>query len=1555
MDVIRSPRRRGSLLLLFGLVVGLAIFLGLQMALAASETGAPAIVATSASASPAAISSTTPALPPSSFVDQPAQESFASVHYRGDHVGGWYGPGVTVQFTVTASGGAIKGTGSGTTGPGGNMDGVRCDCDIIPGDQVHVTSSGGFDEVVDVVAIIAQIDPAHELVTGHIEAKDLPGIANIYVLGEYRQIESGMDGVVNADGDFTADFSGRFDLQRSDKVDVWYKDDNGNNCGAWTYLLHPLINYAHEWVEVLTEPDVEVMVSVQGKASCQGQADDDGYFITQNHCNWNAGQPDIAPGDKVTISAAGVTGIVDPVGTIEGQVDAVENTVSGTINAPGWSESLYRACEIWSSPWSTRIAGSVNPDNGAFACDFDSVGWDVKSSDMVGVTYAEPDGDAVINFFYAPYARANTAWDSVDGWFGADVSVSYAVEDGHGNPKGSGGGTAGSDGWLNGVGCNCDIAPGDHIFVSSGAGFDAELVAIDITGDVDLDADLITGQVSAGVLPAHGYMDIKSEEREMGTRVEFTTDDQGVYEVDLNGEFDIRRGDLVHVWYLAPDGNQLGSEFYTVEVQRVDIAVSQHNINGFAPQGPVTITTATEERILPGGWFNQSMDDPFLPGSSVTVQAGQGLYPVVIQIPAPFTAFASSITDTVWGRVDNLNHKIVVVQPDDVPEQKPETDSQGYYNAVFTDLPRGATGQTSHDMWVNGAHVGFHRPWQTPDLILDVNYGSDSVETLYEAGHTIWITLTNASGTTIKATDSGVTGYVPGWGEQTGYGNAKSGWTSGPTDIVPGDWVHASLDNGQATSVRIGEIAGTLSTSLDTVAGNITADWFTAPLKGRCSVWVENGPQSIDFTVDPDGGAYHCDFGAIGWDLLPGQTVGVTYAEPDGDHVLNAFQGPYARANYGTDSMDGWFGPGVTVYFTVTTSVGNVVKGTGHRATRSDGWMDGTQSGCDMIPGDRVHVTSSAGFNSWLVLTEITGWLDPDGDKVGGHMAGAPNAQANINVYSHGSGTGWGRDVTADENGDFAVDLQGQWNVQPGDQVDIYRYDANRNQVGNQVTGLRLEVDYGDDWMWGRTMPNAAVDVKIAGQATCAGQADSNGNFWIDAGKCNPSQPDIRPGDHVTANASGYTAELNPVGTILGAVNVKANTVDGTITISGYGQPLHVWCEVWTDNGPPGIELWVDPAGGSYHCDFDDVGFDLKSYHRVAVKYAEPDGDSVTNTFYQPHARANITGDNVDGWFGPGVEVAVTVSDSANIFKCSTSGTANSSGWLDAIATGCDMVVGDKVVVTTPSGFFANLALIPITAHVDELLDRVTGQATGGVFPADGSVELFTPLKESGWELPTAIGTNGAFEADFSGMADLKAGYWGTAWYVRPDGNQVGIGFESLKIEANYAHDWVNGVTEPLTTVDVIVQGQATCQVQADKDGRFTTIGATWSPSPPDIQPGGAVIVSAAGFDKAINPVGTIGGAVDLAQNTVSGAIHAPFSGKLPVACQVAAEGAKSEPIWQEVEADGGTYTCDFDDIGWDLRTSQEIWVSYYEPDGDAVDNVFTGKPERVYLPVVLR
>jgi uncharacterized repeat protein (TIGR01451 family) len=203
------------------------------------------------------------------------------------------------------------------------------------------------------------------------------------------------------------------------------------------------------------------------------------------------------------------------------------------------------------------------------------------------------------------------------------------------------------------------------------------------------------------------------------------------------------------------------------------------------------------------------------------------------------------------------------------------------------------------------------------DLMMDVNYADDWVEGAYEEGHTVWLTSTKSDGSTVRATAELKTKVVPEWGGWTGFATELAEpWVPDRPDIQPGDWVYGQVDNGYTSTVRVGTINGVLDLVADTVAGTIDADWFTEPLTGSCNVWQESGPGS-EFPVDPDGGTYSCDFSTMGWDLLPGQQVAVSYREPDGDRVWNVFRSPAPNLQ-----LDKWpegneVAPGGPVVFTM--------------------------------------------------------------------------------------------------------------------------------------------------------------------------------------------------------------------------------------------------------------------------------------------------------------------------------------------------------------------------------------------------------------------------------------------------------------------------------------------------------------------------------------------------------------------------------------------------------------------------------------------------------------
>jgi hypothetical protein len=270
---------------------------------------------------------------------------------------------------------------------------------------------------------------------------------------------------------------------------------------------------------------------------------------------------------------------------------------------------------------------------------------------------------------------------------------------------------------------------------------------------------------------------------------------------------------------------------------------------------------------------------------------------------------------------------------------------------------------------------------RSAELYITVSYSRNWVQGDYEAGHTVWLTVTDEFGA-IKATVEVETAPFP-WGG-SGFSTSEYEWDPETPDIAPDDWVYARVDNGYGSTVQVGTITGEMDLEDDTVAGNIYADWFEETLDGQCRAWEEGGP-SIDFTVEPDGGSFFCDFGALGWDLQPGNEVAVQYQEPDGDWVMNMFETPWMRVNYGHEWVGGNYPAGHTFWLTVKDEFGAVKATATVQTEGGGGWGgDGFQTqGDDWSPdrpdiqaGDSVQFQSDDGYNNTVEVGEIRGTVD---------------------------------------------------------------------------------------------------------------------------------------------------------------------------------------------------------------------------------------------------------------------------------------------------------------------------------------------------------------------------------------------------------------------------------------------------------------------------------------------------------------------------------------------------------------------------------------------------
>ena len=343
----------------------------------------------------------------------------------------------------------------------------------------------------------------------------------------------------------------------------------------------------------------------------------------------------------------------------------------------------------------------------------------------------------------------------------------------------------------------------------------------------------------------------------------------------------------------------------------------------------------------------------------------------------------------------------------------------------------------------------FHRRFRSPDLMMSVNYGHDWVEGNYEPGHTLWLTVTNDVGE-VQATVELQTQEIPWWGGgQTGFSTNLEGttWLPQRPDILEDWWVYGRLDNGYTSEVKMGTIEGALDLDADSISGNIWAPWFTETLNGDCGVWEDGGPGE-GFQVDPNGGAYACDFGAMGWDLLPGHDVGVSYQEPDGDRVINVFKepAPNVRVEKWAEGS-GQVMPGGPVIFTLRY--------------RNDGDAEATTIYLtDTLPVNTTYVADSSGVAPTIGAGWVAWTLGPLGPGEEAQFQIVLNHTANPGDWLFNQADIW--TLYDDDPGNNHAEAEA-YVVTDGELPDLY---VNKNpNPGDPAPGQTMlwEINYGNN------------------------------------------------------------------------------------------------------------------------------------------------------------------------------------------------------------------------------------------------------------------------------------------------------------------------------------------------------------------------------------------------------------------------------------------------------------------------------------------------------------
>ena len=438
--------------------------------------------------------------------------------------------------------------------------------------------------------------------------------------------------------------------------------------------------------------------------------------------------------------------------------NADADTAAGTIHAPWFAPgTLTVRCEIWEEdgPEPIEIEG-VAADGGAYECDFSGI-WDITAQSDVSVIYEEPDSDEVINILSAPSMRVNYGHD----WVGGNYPVGHiniTITDSSGSIKASaqitsefGGGwdsdgfeTQGEEDWTP---THPNIEPGDRVRFLSDDGYDNTIEVGQINGELDIDADNVSGTIQAAWL-APDTLTVRCEVWVEGgpepIEIEGITADGGSYTCDFSGQWDIVPGQHIGVVYLEPDGDLVINVF---EEATADVWVEKwvEGSDQVMPGGPVIYTirygndseVVAETVILTDTLPADTTYASDTSGVTPTIDDGTVVWRLGSLQPEEGAQFQILLTNSAEAG-DTLRNEVEIYTPNDRYEENNQAEAEAY---VSDDQP---------DLYVYKFLDG-HDPAPGQTFLYYIEYGNDEAV----ASGEVTLTDTLPEGTSVVSWSSG--------------------------------------------------------------------------------------------------------------------------------------------------------------------------------------------------------------------------------------------------------------------------------------------------------------------------------------------------------------------------------------------------------------------------------------------------------------------------------------------------------------------------------------------------------------------------------------------------------------------------------------------------------------------------------------------------------------------------------------------------------------------------------------------------------------------------------
>ena len=533
-------------------------------------------------------------------------------------------------------------------------------------------------------------------------------------------------------------------------------------------------------------------------------------------------------------------------------------------------------------------------------------------------------------------------------------------------------------------------------------------------------------------------------------------------------------------------------------------------------------------------------------------------------------------------------------------------------------------------------------------------------------------------------------------------------WEIQDTGIVnEGDEI--TVESAAGTMPVVFTVPAPFTAQLDRAAGTVSGqidhlDTELVEVRG----WWEGGWQQT--VTDGDG-----NYEVIYAEPIPPGAEGVTYFETVVNYAQVTFRRHFRdmslllQVNYDHDWIQGEYEVGHTVWLTVTkpgqvytTTLTTDIVPWWERGGFTTDWAEWDPERPNIEPGDVVSASIDSGYTATLTIGQITGWVDPDADRIDGEVHAEwllPTLLLDVECHPWGAPEGapnqWS---SAGPDGDPPYFCQwdpgSEWDVLPGQDIGVSYYEPFGHQVFGVFSTPWMRVNYGDDWVGGNyplgytfvitvTESDGVTEKGIAeAEVTPDGGWGGSGfeTHWEDWLGGEP--PDIVPGDLVHFATDGY-ANTVQVGDIGGAVDVGADTVSGPIHAEWFGDILlDVECHPW--GGPEETPTKNSSAGSlgapEYNCDWSGE-WDIVPGQEIGVMYIEPDdGDRVINALHEPapdmSAGKHVVGDN---HFAPGGQAVFWIG-----YHNEGDAAAESAILVDTLPAGATWVADTSSLPVTP-------------------------------------------------------------------------------------------------------------------------------------------------------------------------------------------------------------------------------------------------------------------------------